>query len=398
MQNLGFTYDAVGNVTNDGNNSYGYNTEGLPVTLGSYQTLYGAFNRAVDIQGPPMGAWTEIVYGPDGYKFAKMRAQAVSKYIAPLAGGLQAVYTAITPAAPGYWRHADWLGSSRIASTATQTVYYDGAYAPFGENYVETGNTDRSFTGQTQDTTYGLYDFLFRKQSPVQGRWLRPDPLGTGAVDITNPQTWNRYAYLFNSPLNATDPLGLYDAVLGCMGGPLACGIGVDGGGGDWSSNDASQGVGTSGSGSTSGSSDDVDCGWVCHFFSGQFSGVWSQTDVNNWQLQKLFQGVQLEGGSAWSYLPQNQNPKAQSAIWESAYQSGLPPMKIPTGTGGTLLIPVSAPPWPTHLTTTFSSNKIPKACTMIYTRSIKSCESLPPGPERDACIEKAREVLSSCL
>jgi hypothetical protein len=31
-------------------------------------------------------------------------------------------------------------------------------------------------------------------------------------VDITNPQTWNRYAYLANNPLNATDPLGLYHA------------------------------------------------------------------------------------------------------------------------------------------------------------------------------------------
>ena len=32
-------------------------------------------------------------------------------------------------------------------------------------------------------------------------------------MDLTNPQTWNRYAYLANNPLNATDPLGLYCAV-----------------------------------------------------------------------------------------------------------------------------------------------------------------------------------------
>jgi hypothetical protein len=97
-------------------------------------------------------AWTGIVYAPDGFKFAKMQGQTVSKYMAPLGGGLQAVYTAATPAAPAYWRHSDWLGSSRIASTPAQTVYYDGMYAPFGESYNETGTTDRSFTGQTQDT------------------------------------------------------------------------------------------------------------------------------------------------------------------------------------------------------------------------------------------------------
>jgi hypothetical protein len=51
-----------------------------------------------------------------------MSARTVRKYIAPLTAGLQAVYTTAMPAPPTYWRHADWLGSSRLASTAQQTV------------------------------------------------------------------------------------------------------------------------------------------------------------------------------------------------------------------------------------------------------------------------------------
>ncbi len=58
-----------------------------------------------------------------------------------------------------------------------------------------------------------------------------PDPAGLAAVDITNPQTWNRYAYLANNPLNAIDPKGLYCAV-GLEGGTLrGC---TQGAGGFW--------------------------------------------------------------------------------------------------------------------------------------------------------------------
>ncbi len=112
-----------------------------------------------------------------------------------------------------YFRHPDWLGSSRFASTPSRTMYSDLAYAPFGETYAEAGTVDRSFTGQNQDTiqgsTTGLYDFLFREYAQY-GRWISPDPAGLGVVDSTNPQTWNRYAYVLNNPLSNVDPLGLY--------------------------------------------------------------------------------------------------------------------------------------------------------------------------------------------
>ena len=48
-----------------------------------------------------------------------------------------------------------------------------------------------------------------REYSPSQGRWWTPDPAGLAAVDPSNPQSWNRYAYVNGSPLNSTDPLGL---------------------------------------------------------------------------------------------------------------------------------------------------------------------------------------------
>jgi len=64
-------------------------------------------------------------------------------------------------------------------------------------------------------------------------RWLTPDPLG---VDVTNPQSLNRYAYVLNNPPSLTDPLGLQS---GCRFGAHSIGPGqckddIPGGGLHW--------------------------------------------------------------------------------------------------------------------------------------------------------------------
>ena len=114
-----------------------------------------------------------------------MSGQTLQKYMLPLAGGVQAVFNS---SGLWYYRHSDWLGSSRLALDVNGNLYSGRAYAPFGESYAETGAADRSFTGQTQDVIAGptgIYDFLFRQHASSQGRWLVPDPAGLAAVDIT---------------------------------------------------------------------------------------------------------------------------------------------------------------------------------------------------------------------
>ena len=37
-----------------------------------------------------------------------------------------------------------------------------------------------------------------------------PDPAGLAAVNLTNPQSLNRYAYALNNPVKFTDPIGMY--------------------------------------------------------------------------------------------------------------------------------------------------------------------------------------------
>ncbi len=111
--------------------------------------------------------------------------------------------------------HMDWLGSAKLYSTPSRSATPSMAYAPFGEGYAG-GQFLIDFTGVTADTVAdaenqsgSLEDFMFRRYSPVQGRWISPDPAGLAAVDPTNPQTWNRYASVMNNPLSNIDPSGL---------------------------------------------------------------------------------------------------------------------------------------------------------------------------------------------
>jgi RHS repeat-associated protein len=198
------TYDLDGNLKSDSAHTYTWNSEARPVTIDSVTLVYDALNRIVE-QGNG-STFTETVYSPLGAKFGLMNGQTLVKAFAVLPDGAVAAYT---PSGLAYYRHPDWLGSSRLASTPSRTIYADAAYAPFGEAYSQSGATDLSFTGQDQDTVPGLFDFLYREYSSTQGRWVSPDPAGLAATDINDPQSWNRYAYVRNTPLIFVDQTGL---------------------------------------------------------------------------------------------------------------------------------------------------------------------------------------------
>jgi RHS repeat-associated protein len=199
------SYDNNGNVLNDGSHQYAWDADGNSVTVDGVGVTFDALDRMVEQNRA--GVFTQIVYAPTSDKLALMSGQNLQKAFVPLPANATAVYTA---SGLDHYRHPDWLGSARFASTAsTRAMYSDVAYAPFGEQYAQAGVTDLSFTGMNSDTVPGDYDFLAREYGSTQGRWPSPDPAGLSAADSSSPQSWNRYAYVLNNPLSFTDPLGL---------------------------------------------------------------------------------------------------------------------------------------------------------------------------------------------
>jgi RHS repeat-associated protein len=63
-------------------------------------------------------------------------------------------------------------------------------------------------TAYERDTESDLDFAEARYYNPAHGRFTAVDPLMASASP-TNPQTWNRYIYVGNNPLNITDPTGL---------------------------------------------------------------------------------------------------------------------------------------------------------------------------------------------
>jgi RHS repeat-associated protein len=65
--------------------------------------------------------------------------------------------------------------------------------------------TRHGYTWQDSLGAMGLNDMHGRIQDAVSGRFLSPDPL---VSDSSDTQDFNRYSYVHNNPLSATDPSG----------------------------------------------------------------------------------------------------------------------------------------------------------------------------------------------
>jgi RHS repeat-associated protein len=202
------TYDLNGNLTSladgSGTTTYTWNARnqltsltapGATATFG-YDALGRRWTRTVN------GIRTDWLY--DGFNPVQ-EGVLPTTVVANLLTGLEIdEFLTRTDAAGLRALLPDALGSTLALTDATGAVQTEYTYEPFGATTPagQASTSPHQFTGRENDGT-GLYYYRARYYHPGLSRFLSEDPLEFAAGD------WNLYAYVSNSPLNGTDPLGL---------------------------------------------------------------------------------------------------------------------------------------------------------------------------------------------
>jgi RHS repeat-associated protein len=217
-------YDAAGDVTFDGINSYAYDAEGRVCAVGNGSAYTGYVydaegNRAAkgsinglncNLSANGFSLTKSYIRGTGGELLTEMGAGGQWVYSDAYADGqLRATYNVDGNT---YFALNDWLGTKRAELSAAGCLETFGSL-PFGDDLTPLGNcpdaNEQHFTGKERDNESGLDYFGARYYGSSMGRMMSPDPGNIGA-NPANPQSWNMYSYSLNNPLTMTDPTGLY--------------------------------------------------------------------------------------------------------------------------------------------------------------------------------------------
>jgi RHS repeat-associated protein len=211
----GYTYDTLGRqISGGGRTIPSYSAADLPRTLtkngATWHLLYDAFGRRVKKFGPD-GTTTYV-----GGLYERRETSAGIQHVFHVDGTDGPVADVVydgTTTRPSYVV-SDPLGSTTVVLDTTGAVTDRFFHQPFGKRINADGTTysgavgpmKNGFTGQESDDAFGLINFQGRMYDPALKRFMSADPY------VSYPgfgQSWNRYSYVLNSPLNFTDPSGL---------------------------------------------------------------------------------------------------------------------------------------------------------------------------------------------
>lgn len=209
--NQGYEYDYNGNLIQDAQNrKFSFNGD----------------NKQAEVRDANDNLIGQYFYDAEGKRVKKLSQTENIIFVYDGAGKLVAEYkingTAPTNSQTSYVV-TDTLQSVRAITNQNGEVTSRRDFMPFGEElyagqanrtvgfkYSASGsdNLRKRFTGYEKDTETGLDFAEARYYNNQHGRFTAVDPL-LASGKSANPQTFNRYSYVMNSPLRFTDPSGM---------------------------------------------------------------------------------------------------------------------------------------------------------------------------------------------
>ena len=225
----GVTYDADGNLTDDGVYTYDYDQLGQMTSSGSDSYTYDSLGKRI-----------KKTSGMSSLAYCYLGEQLISTYDENLLSYYDEIYlegqllarvvddgVSITDVT---YAHLNHLGSPIAFTDDSGNVVWPGQsggtpyeihnYEPFGADFADLGSPiieqDVRFTGKLFDTSTEKHYFNARYYNGITTdssyemppRFLSPDVING------NPeggQSWNRYRYCLNNPVNMVDPDGNYE-------------------------------------------------------------------------------------------------------------------------------------------------------------------------------------------
>jgi RHS repeat-associated protein len=231
VANPGFTYDANGNITQGATFSATWTSFNMPAVLGrpgkSDSFVYGpehqrirqtaTLTNASGAANTGTSAGTLTTYYAGSFEKEVNSATGITEYKSYISAGGRMVAVLIDRSnATTSWRyfHQDHLGSTVAVTSETGAVVERLAYDAWGRRANADGTdnagllvaqNDRGYTGHEMLDSLGLIHMNGRIYDPLLARFFSADPFIQAPGNL---QSYNRYSYVINNPMNLTDPSG----------------------------------------------------------------------------------------------------------------------------------------------------------------------------------------------